>query len=143
MPGPRIDLKSFRKRAKNDPPAEPARFDKVLIDGQKIDHYRRGLDRAIENYNIFQNFSFFRWPLWIHQSPLSGRGPSNSLMPPLLINASIREGIRCSNFLSMSHLFIDPSGMICPSYERWSIEVWTALVRIYIALLKPLIQCRS
>ena len=42
----------------------------------------------------------------------------------MLINSNMRDCLYFTNFLSDDGLYIDPAGMISPSYDHWSLEAW-------------------
>ncbi len=96
---------------------------KVTIDYEKYrssqDNYLTGLN----NYTVFQKFSNFRWPAWINAITDTTRGAS-SLVPHMLVNSAMRDCLYFTNFLSDDGLYVDPAGMMSPSYDHWSLETW-------------------
>ena len=117
-------LKFFQKNNIAENVIDLAHFDKVKLDQDKIYAYRQGLIRGIENYSLFQNFVTFKWPAWLHNSAVVDTTEYRPLSPPLLFNNSLRDGICFASSFSGSEIFIDPSGMISPSYDTWSVEIW-------------------
>ncbi len=96
---------------------------KVTIDKEKY-RFSENLYRAgINNYSLFQKFSGFRWPAWINTVTDTRRGAA-SFVPLMLVNTVARDTLYFTNMLSDEGLFIDPAGMLSPSYAHWSIEVW-------------------
>ncbi len=96
---------------------------KVTIDYEKYQTSRDMYLAGLNNYTLFQKFSNFKWPAWINAITDSSRGAS-SFVPHMLINSSMRDCLYFTNFLSDDGLYVDPAGMMSPSYDRWSLETW-------------------
>ena len=117
----------MKRRLNNSSPeifAEISQFKKVNVDRNKIDLQRKGSVLAIQNYVLFQKYSCFRWPAWLHNSPVAETPDFRPISPPFLANNAIREGIFFTNLFSDAGIFVDPSGAVSPSYDYWSAEVW-------------------
>lgn len=96
---------------------------KVKIDSTKYQHSQYLYRTGLQNFSLFQKFSSFRWPAWVQALTDAGHN-SAGIVPLVLINNSMRDGLYFTNFLSDEGIFIDPAGMISPSYENWSLEIW-------------------
>lgn len=97
-----------------------------IVNHEKITSYGREILKGIGNFTLFQRFSAYRWPLWL----VSASQPESPSFDPItsitLLNSNYRNWMTFSNLLSSCSLSIDPAGMISPSYDRWSLEVWLA-----------------
>ncbi len=96
---------------------------KVTIDYEKYQSSRDIYLAGLNNYTVFQKFSHFRWPAWINATTDTSRGVS-SPVPHMLVNSVMRDCICFTNFLSDDSLYVDPAGMMSPSYDHWSLETW-------------------
>ncbi len=96
---------------------------RVTIDYEKYQCSRDTYLAGLNNYTLFQKFSNFRWPAWINAATDPSRGAS-SFVPCMLVNCSMRDSLYFTNFLSDDGLFVDPAGMMSPSYDHWSVETW-------------------
>lgn len=96
---------------------------KVTIDYNKYQASRGIYLTGLNNYILFQKFSNFRWPAWINATTDSSRG-NTSFIPHMLVNGAMRDCLYFTNFLSDEGVYVDPSGMISPSFDRWSLETW-------------------
>ncbi len=119
-------MKGIWNKSGPDTVNQISHFHKVKIDEKKVSFYNSRLAIGMENYSLFQKFSYYQWPAWLYNSSVAETPEFRPLTPPLLFNNSMREGISFTNLLSTSELFIDPSGMLSPSYDDWSIEIWLA-----------------
>ncbi|MDY6935903.1 MAG: hypothetical protein SVZ03_17000 [Spirochaetota bacterium] len=99
-------------------------FDLDYIDSKKIEIYSKEFALGIKNYMLYQKFSNFRWPLWINDSLNKTSKSLSPNQPILLLNSTNRNCISLSNLHSTGKTKIDPTGMISPSYDNWSIEFW-------------------
>ncbi|MCP4130719.1 MAG: hypothetical protein GY754_07035 [bacterium] len=96
----------------------------LSIEKKKFMYFSESFIKGIESYSLFQRFSFFQWPAWLHYSCDPQSDHFRDIVPPILLNNSLREWNSFTNFLSEEELHIDPSGMLSPSYASWSIEYW-------------------
>jgi hypothetical protein len=96
---------------------------KVTIDYNKYHSSRAIYLTGLNNYTLFQKFSNFKWPAWINVITDPTHGVT-AVSPFMLINSNMRDRLYFTNFLSDDGLFIDPAGMISPSYDHWSLEAW-------------------
>jgi len=95
----------------------------VNVDPVKILSSENLYFTGLSNYLLFQKFSFFRWPAWATARGVPGND-SSSLIPLFLFNTAMRDCCYFTNFLSGEGIRIDPSGMVSPSYDHWSVELW-------------------
>ena len=102
-------------------------FDEFNIKSESIDEFKHIINLGLKNYTLFQKHSNYSWPIWINYSLNHQNKHYRTGIPPILFNNILRDGITFSNHLSDEYLFIDPSGMISPSYSSWSIEAWLLL----------------
>ncbi|HRS78781.1 MAG TPA: hypothetical protein P5203_16430 [Spirochaetota bacterium] len=109
---------------------------KVKIDYDKYRSSRDNYLTGLNNYTVFQKFSNFRWPAWINAITDTSLGAS-SLVPHMLVNSVMRDCLYFTNFLSDDGLYIDPAGMMSPSYDHWSLETWIVEGR---ALYRPAVE---
>ncbi len=96
---------------------------KVKIDSTKYQLSQHLYRTGLQNFSLFQKFSSFRWPAWIQALTDAGHH-SAGIIPLVLVNNSMRDSLYFTNFISDEGLFIDPAGMMSPSYESWSLEIW-------------------
>lgn len=89
-----------------------------------ISLYEENLLQGMRNYILYQKFSSYLWPAWLSHSVNKESGRYQPIIPPVLLNNALREGLEFTNLLSRDELFIDPSGLIAPSYDIWSLEFW-------------------
>jgi hypothetical protein len=104
--------------------SDPDKIQNKFIDNDKLALFARDLQVGINNYFLFQKFFYFKWPYWLFNSYSVKSRTFNPITPFLLINNNNRDWISFSNQHSPGKVFIDPSGMISPSRESWSIEFW-------------------
>jgi len=95
-----------------------------FADREKLSRYRDDLSAGIRNYLLFQRFSSFRWPYWISGAHRKNPHFQTALLPPFLLNRSLRDWLCFTNLFSREALRIDPAGMICPAGAAWSLEFW-------------------
>ena len=96
---------------------------KVTIDYNKYNTSRTIYLTGLNNYTLFQKFSNFKWPAWINVITDPTHGVT-AVSPFMLINSNMRDCLYFTNFLSDDGLYVDPAGMISPSYGHWSLEAW-------------------
>lgn len=94
----------------------------LAIDIAKYDACREEYSAGLHNYALFQRFSGFRWPAWINA--INDPSRAVSFTPFLLVNNAMRDCLYATNFLSEHGLYVDPAGMLSPSYGHWSLETW-------------------
>jgi hypothetical protein len=95
-----------------------------FIDKDKLSLFAKDLRIGINNYFLFQNFFYFKWPYWLHNSYSVKSRTFNPVSPFLLNNNNNRDWISIPNQHSSGKVYIDPAGMISPSQDCWSIEFW-------------------
>ncbi|OHD71518.1 MAG: hypothetical protein A2W19_16050 [Spirochaetes bacterium RBG_16_49_21] len=95
---------------------------KVNVDPIKFQSSQHLYFAGLNNYILFQKFSYFRWPAWVTVPGDPERAAA--FIPLVLINSTMRDCCYFTNFLSREGIFVDPSGMISPSYDHWSVELW-------------------
>ena len=95
-----------------------------FIDRDKLSLFANDVRLGINNYFLFQNFFYFKWPYWLHNSYSVKSKTFNPINPFILLNNNNRDWISFSNQHSSNRVFIDPAGMISPSKDSWSIEFW-------------------
>lgn len=95
-----------------------------FADREKLSHLRDDLSAGVRNYLLFQRFSSYKWPYWIAGAYRKNPHFQSSLIPPFLLNRSLRDWLYFTNLFSRDAIRIDPAGMICPSGDAWSIEFW-------------------
>ena len=104
-------------------------FDKLqnnYIDKEKLALFSKDIQLGIDNYFLFQNFFNFKWPLWLYNTYSVKSIAFNPIKPFLLLNNNNRDWISFKNGNLANHCHVDPSGMISPLTECWSIELWLA-----------------
>ena len=94
------------------------------IDEEKLALLSKDIQLGISNYFLFQNFFNFKWPLWLYNTYSVKSKIFNPVCPFLLLNNNNRDWISFSNTHLSNRVLIDPSGMISPFDDRWSIEFW-------------------
>ncbi len=94
----------------------------IAIDAEKYAAHREEYTTGAHNYSLFQKFSGFRWPAWINA--MNDPSRAVSFPPFMLVNTAMRDCLYSTNFLSDNGLYVDPSGMLSPSYGSWSLETW-------------------
>jgi len=95
-----------------------------FIDTDKLIPQSSDYERDFKNYILFQKFPFFRWPHWL-SCAIDSTSPLFSPLSPLYLpNRVVRNHVSFSNLLTTESISIDPSGMLTPSYDSWSIELW-------------------
>ncbi len=99
-------------------------LDLDFLDKEKIGLFSRDITIGIKNYILFQKFFYYNWPCWIYSSFHNNSKSSHLTAPILLLNNCNRNWISFSNLNSSEKIIIDPSGMISPSYDDWSLEFW-------------------
>ncbi|MCU0849397.1 MAG: hypothetical protein MUD12_16060 [Spirochaetes bacterium] len=97
---------------------------KIKLDKKKAATFEDGLKTGIGNYGLFVKFPSYNWPSWVNLINGTEIKASGSGHPFILINNMIREGLSFTNFMSSEELFVDSSGMLSPSYDGWSLELW-------------------
>ncbi len=118
-------MKNLRKTENNKSSLiKTDELDLDFLDKEKIALFSKDISVGIKNYILFQKFFYYNWPCWIYSSFQKNSRSSHLTAPILLLNNSNRNWISFSNFLSTEKIIIDPSGMISPSYDDWSIEFW-------------------
>lgn len=97
-------------------------FAEKSVDKDKLESFDRDSAVGLNNYLHFHQFSYFKWPHWICNK-INKLLYDGSFAPSLSNNGS-RDWICFTNLFSKDLIFIDPSGMISPSYALWSMEIW-------------------
>jgi hypothetical protein len=95
-----------------------------FIDKDKLSLFAKDFHIGINNYFLFQNFFYFKWPYWLYNSYSVKSKTFNPVSPFLLINNNNRDWISLPDQHSSGKIFIDPAGMISSSKDCWSIEFW-------------------
>lgn len=95
-------------------------------DKEKLNLFYNELKLGVKNYALFQKFSNYNWPYWIHSSIDNLDSNYSPFVPPLLINNKNRNSISFSNMLLDGMLLVDPVGMIALSNEHWALEFWVS-----------------
>jgi len=116
-------LKNASRKKDNRSFLEYSDLKNIFFDNNKINYYSDNVVLGITNYALFQKYSYFHWPAWLTNYNDKGEivySPS----PPILFNDSLRNGIVFTNYISDEQFFIDPTGMLSPSYASWSVEIW-------------------
>ncbi len=93
------------------------------VDTEKLSRFGDEISIGINNYILYQKFFYYKWPCWI-QNGIENSDANTITSPVQLLNNKKRNWISFSNPLSTEKIYIDPSGMISPSYDNWSIEFW-------------------
>ncbi len=94
------------------------------VDLDKVSSYDDYYTRDFKNYVLFQRYSYFQWPLWLHCANDVTSNFFNPTTPLLLSNRVNRNYISFSTIRSTEEIRVDPSGMLSPTYDDWSIEFW-------------------
>lgn len=94
------------------------------VDLDKISSYSSDYTRDFKNYILFQRFPFFQWPLWLHCANDVTSNLFNPTTPLVLSNRINRNYIAFTSKRSIEEIRLDPSGMLSPTYDDWSIEFW-------------------
>ncbi len=82
------------------------------------------ISTGFSNFDIFKRYPQRYWPSWVYAQSDSDSSAETEISPPVLLNTSQRQWSVFSNFISSGELRVDPSGMITPSFSKWSIEFW-------------------
>lgn len=121
-----VSLKSIR-RIKSGPETSSLDFSEVapdFVDMSGFPEIKEELVAGVGNHFLFQRFSYFRWPFWLTGEAGNAPGAGPGVYPPVLLNNRCRDVIAFTTLASGDALLIDPSGMMSPSHDRWSLEVW-------------------
>ncbi len=103
----------------------------VKIDNDKIGRLsEETLAAGFSNFSLYQRCPHFSWPSWLKLKLSPDSGFLNPVVPPLLVNDTIRDTLPFSNLLSSEEFRIDPFGMLSPSYAGWSLEIWVRAGKI-------------
>lgn len=117
-------IKIVKKRNAISGEAFPGCASLDFVDPEKLAGLKNEIISGIHNYLLFQKCSSIRWPLWVCGESASGEEEVYTAYPPLLLNRRHRNWVRFTNLFSESAVNIDRAGMISPTYDSWSIEIW-------------------
>jgi hypothetical protein len=67
--------------------------------------------------------SGFIWPGWVDGLQKLPH-EKKQVIPPVLINTTLKQWYPFTNLLSRDELLVDPTGMLTTTYGRWSLEFW-------------------
>jgi hypothetical protein len=119
-------LKSIFKKNKkiNDNALNVLDFDLTNVDRDKLRLHISDVSEGVRNFVLFQRNPTYRLPYWLYASVNRNQPDYIPRIPASLKNNTAVDWITFTSLLSAEAVDIDQAGMLSPTYDRWSLEVW-------------------